>query len=412
MHSAKRAVFTFAACVMVVGMSATFAIQAQAGIGAEPQQLAPQNAAARQVVGTIKAIRANMITLTPDTGPDVNVEVRATLRILRVAPGQTDLKTAATIQFSDLQVGDRVLVRGTPGGDAQSLVATSVIAMKRTDVEAKQELDRQDWQRRGIGGLVSAVDTAGGIVTVAVSAPGGNRSIAVRTTKDTAVRRYAPDSMRFDDATPSVLAQIKAGDQLRARGTRNADGSELTAEEIVAGTFRNIAGTINAVDAAANTLTVMDLITKKPVLVKINAQSQVTKLTPEAAQGIAARARGAAAGAGVAAPGPGAGAAGAPPEAARQGGAGRGPGGAGGNARGGGGQGDLQQVVSRMPPATLADLQKGEAVMIVSTEGTTAGGVTAIMLVGGVEPILASPAGAQQTLAPWDLGGGGGDAGP
>jgi len=69
--------------------------------------------------------------------------------------------------------------------------------------------------------------------------------------------------------------------------------------------------------------------------------------------------------------------------------------------------------VSRMPPAKLADLQKGEAVMIVSTEGTASGGVTAIMLVGGVEPILASPEGAQQTLSPWDLGGGdGGDAGP
>jgi hypothetical protein len=74
----------------------------------------------------------------------------------------------------------------------------------------------------------------------------------------------------------------------------------------------------------------------------------------------------------------------------------------------------LQQVVSRMPPATLADLQKGEAVMIVSTEGTAAGGVTAIMLVGGVEPILAAPAGAEQTLSPWNVGGGdgGGDAGP
>ena len=405
MPSAKRAVFGLAACV-VVTMSTSLATRVIAGSGAAPQQPATQIAAARQVVGTIKAIRGNMITLAPDTGAEVNVQVRATLRILRVAPGETDLRNAATIQFSDLQVGDRVLVRGTPGGDAQSVVATSVIAMKKTDVEAKQELDRQDWQRRGIAGLVSAVDSAAGIVTVSAAAPGGTWNIAVRTTKDTAVRRYAPDSVRFDDATPGTLAQIKAGDQLRARGARNADGSELTAEEIVAGTFRNIAGTINSLDVAANTLTVMDLITKKPVLVKISAQSQVTKLTPEAAQGIAARARGAAAGAG----------AGAPAGAGRQGGAGRGAGGAGagGNARGGGGQGDLQQVVSRMPPATLADLQKGEAVMIVSTEGTAAGGVTAIMLVGGVEPILAAPAGAEQTLSPWNVGGGhgGGDAGP
>ena len=412
MPSAKRAVIGFAACVMAVTMSTSLATGAIASSGAAPQQPAVQNAAARQIVGAIKVIRGNVITLAPDTGAEVEVQVRATLRILRVAPGETDLRNAATIQFSELQVGDRVLVRSTPGTDPQSVVATSVIAMKRTDVEAKQELDRQDWQRRGIAGLVSAVDSSAGIVTVSATAPGGTRSITVRTTKDTAVRRYAPDSVRFDDATSSTVAQIKAGDQIRARGARNADGGELTAEEIVAGTFRNIAGTINALDAAGNTLTVMDLITKKPVLVRISAQSQVTKLTPEIAQSIAARARGAAAGAG--APGRGAVAAGAPAGGGRQGGAGRGPGGAGGNARGGGGQGDLQQVVSRMPPATLADLQKGEAVMIVATEGTAAGGVTAIMLVGGVEPILATPAGAEQTLSPWNLGegDGGGDAGP
>ena len=407
MHSAKRAVTGFAACVVAVAVGASFATRAQGGPGAAPQQPAAQNAAARQVVGSIKAIRANVITLAPDTGAEVNVEVRAALRIMRVAPGETNLTNAATIQFSDLQVGDRILVQGTPGGGAQSLVATRVIAMKRSDVEAKQELDRQDWQRRGVAGLVSAVDSAAGIVTVSAAAPGGTRSIAVRTTKDTAVRRYAPDSVRFDDATPGTLAQIKAGDQLRARGARSADGGELTAEEIVAGTFRNIAGTINTVDLAASTLTVTDLLTKKPVLVRISAQSQVTKLTPEAAQGIAARNRGAAG-----APGPGAAAEGAAAVAGRRGGAGRGAGGAGGNARGGGGQENLQQVVSRMPPAKLADLQKGEAVMIVSTEGSDAGGVTAIMLVGGVEPILAAPAGAEQTLSPWNLGGGdGGDGG-
>jgi hypothetical protein len=289
-----------------------------------------------------------------------------------------------------LQVGDRILVQGTPG--PQSLVATRIIAMKRADVEAKQQLDQQDWQRRGIAGLVGAVDGGAGTVTVAAAGPGGSRNITIRASKDTVVRRYAPDSVRFDDARPSTLAQIKAGDQLRARGTRNADGSELAAEEIVAGTFRNIAGTIEAVDAAANTLTVNDLISKKPVLVKITSQSQVTQLAPEVAQGIAARTRAAAAGA----------------EGAAGGRRGGGRGGAGGG-RGAGGQGDLQQVVSRMPAVPLAQLQKGEAVMIVSTEGTTEGGVTAIMLVGGVEPILASPAGAEQTLAPWDLGGGGGE---
>ena len=63
-----------------------------------------------------------------------------------------------------------------------------------------------------------------------------------------------------------------------------------------------------------------------------------------------------------------------------------------------------------MPPATLADLQKGDAVMIVATQGTAADGVTAITLLGGVEAILTSSGSASQAMfmGSWNLGGGGG----
>jgi Domain of unknown function (DUF5666) len=362
---------------------------------AAPQPPNPQQApaqTAKQVLGAIQAIQGSTITLKPDTGPAVNVVVQGSVRILRVAPGQTDLKNAAAIQFADLQVGDRILVRGIPSADGQSLTASSVIAMKRSDVEAKQQQEREDWQKRGTGGLVSAVDPASGTITISVPAPGGTRTVAVHTTKDTIIRRYAPDSVQFDDAKPSSLSEVKQGDQLRARGARSADGSEFAPEEIVSGAFRNISGTVSNLDAAANTLTVADLATKKPVVVKISAQSQVLKLPPQIAQGLAFQMKGGARGAASGAPG--------------------GAAGEGGNARPGRAA-DLQQVLNRLPKASLADLQKGDAVMIVSTEGTASGGVTAITLLAGVEPILqASPGGAQaMTLSPWNIGGAGGEAG-
>jgi hypothetical protein len=409
MNSTKKAVFALA--VFVVGITAGARVFADpvagAPVRAQAQQPAAQNAA-KQVVGAIKVIKGNTLTLTLDTGLDVSVVIQDSVRIVRVAPGQTDLKNAAQTQLSELQVGDRILVRGALSGDGQTLVASSVIAMKRSDVEAKQQHDREDWQKRGIGGLVSASDADAGTITISAAAQGGTKTIGIHTTKDTVIRRYAPDSVQFDDAKPSSLSQIKPGDQLRARGTRGADGSEFAAEEIVSGVFRNIAGTINNVDAAGSTLTVMDLSTKKPVLVKISAQSQVLKLPPQMAQGIAVQLKGAPRGA---ASGTGAGRAGGAPESAPQGGNLR-PGGAGGGPRAGGAPADLQQALNRAPKATLADLQKGDAVMIVSTEGTSSGGVTAIMLVGGVEPILqASPSGQSMTLSPWNLGGGGEDAG-
>jgi hypothetical protein len=68
---------------------------------------------------------------------------------------------------------------------------------------------------------------------------------------------------------------------------------------------------------------------------------------------------------------------------------------------------DFQQILNRMPPVTLADLHKGDAVLIVATQGSSSGGGTAITLLSGVEPILqAAPNGSQaMMLTPWSLGG-------
>lgn len=75
--------------------------------------VAQQNTVAKQL-GVIKAINGNTITLTTDVGADVRVQVLNAAKIIRVAPGQTDLKNAVPIQLMDLQVGDRILVRGQP----------------------------------------------------------------------------------------------------------------------------------------------------------------------------------------------------------------------------------------------------------------------------------------------------------
>jgi hypothetical protein len=312
-----------------------------------------------------------------------------------VEPGQTDLKNAVPLELKDLQVGDRVFVRWKASDTAQPVNAMGIIVMKRADVDAKQQHEREDWQKRSVGGLVTAVDPPANTVSISVTALGGKKTITINTTPKTDFRRYAPDSVKFDDAKPSSLDQIKPGDQLRALGTRSADGGTMDAEAIVTGSFRNIAGTISSIDTAANSITMMDLIAKKPVVVKISSQSQLRKLQPEAAQRIAFRLKAAAGAAPESASQ-------APQQNGSQAGNGTSP---GGNTRPGG-QADLQQILNRMPPATLADFQKGDAVMVVSTEGASSGDVTAITLVGGVEPILAAaPSGSQaMTLSPWSLG--------
>jgi len=308
------------------------------------------------------------------------------------------------------------------------VMASTMVVMKHADVEQTQEQQREDWQQHGIGGLVSSVDTTqGSIVITQTSVAGVKKTITIQTSSSTIIRRYAPQSVKFEDATTSTLDKIKSGDQVRARGTMGADGSSFSAEEIVSGEFRNISGTISSIDATAGTVTVMDLATKKPVLVNISTDSQVRKLAPQMAQRLAARLKGGTSGAGGSA---GTGAAGGeasngssspsqanansgaapgngPPTGGASGAGGTGYRGGGGAGAGGGGGADLQQMLARLPASTLADFQKGDAVMIVSTEGTASGGVTAITLLGGVEPILeASPSGGSAILlSPWSIGG-------
>lgn len=416
------------ACTLGIFAVGSFArgVPSAAGVP-QAQQPAQQTPIAKEV-GAIKKIDGSTITLTADSGSDFTVSVQGPTKILRIEPGQTDLKSATPIQLGDLQPGDRILVQGKTGADAKAIAAIRIVAMKHADVEAKKEREREDWDKRSVGGLVTSVDAGAGTVSISVPALGGSKTMAVHTTNKTVFRRYAPDSVKFDDAKPSALDQIKPGDQLRALGTRSADGTELAADQIVSGAFRNIAGTITSVDAAANSMTVMDLIAKKPVVVKITSQSQLRKLAPEIAQRIAFRLKSGGAAAGAT---PGGTAAGSSPSsgstagspggsgaalpAGQNGGSTRAAGAAGGpgGAGAGGARADLQQILNRMPAATISDFQKGDAVMVVSTEGTDSGGVTAITLVGGVDAILAAaPSGSQaMTLSPWSLGTGGIDAG-
>ena len=413
-------------CLPMVCASALILVTCAGMYTVSAEAAMPQAAASSKAVGTIKSISGNSIVLSVEGGADTNVVVQDGARLLQIEPGETDLKKAQPLQLSDLQTGDRILVRGGAGPDGKSIVAASVIAMKKADLAAKRTHDQAEWQRHGIGGLVSAVDATAGTITVSTSALGANKSVLVHVTKSTVLRRYAPGSVKFDDAAAAPIDQIKSGDQLRARGQRSADGGELTADEVVSGSFRNISGTINSVDAAANSITVQDLITKKPVVVKIADTSQLRKLPGPMAQRIAARLKGSG-GEGAAGQGAnGGGAANSSNAPARtpaggsaleqksgdSGGA-QGATGAAGARGGGGGQGgDLQQAIARMPASNLTDLQKGDAVMIVATSNN-ADSVVAITLLSGVEPILqASPSG-QSILTPWSMSGApGGDAAP
>jgi len=365
--------------------AASCPLHAQAASSVNPPAPAVAAGAVKQS-GSIRKLSAAGLTLATDQGTEVAVNVPPGARIVRFA---SDLKSATPIPFTSLQVGDRVLVRGSLAADGVSIQAAVVSVLKQQDIAQRQQQELLDWQRRGVGGLVQQVDPQAASITLSVSAAGATRTVVVVTTARTSFKRYAPESVKWDDASAATLGDIHPGDQLRAMGTRSDDGSQLAAEAIVAGTFRNISGLVTAVDAAAGTMTVSDLASKKPVTVKITADSQMKNLPPQLAQGLAMRLKGAASSAASPAP-PSAtpSSTSNPADPARP------------------RAGDLNQMLARLPAITLADLHKGDAVMIVGTEGSVLQPPVAITLLGGVEPILtAAPAGkgTESFLTPWSL---------
>jgi hypothetical protein len=221
------------------------------------------------------------------------------------------------------------------------------------------------------------------------------KTVIIHTASNTVLKRYAPASVSYALARPAPITDIHPGDQLMARGDRNEAGVDVAAEEVVSGSFRNISGVISSLDPAKSTFTVKDLATKKQVTVQVPDDAQMRRLPDRMAQFLAARLKGAT-----------------PAVGARAGAAEAGAENGGEQhvwtQRGGNGGGmDAQQILSRAPVIHFADLQKGEAVMLVATPGDAQ--VTAITLVAGVEPLLEAPA-SQDLLANWSMGSGGAEA--
>lgn len=348
--------------------------------------IANAQAAASRFLGTVSAINGNTLTVKPAQGDARQVEVPSTAELKRIEPGQTNLSAAVPMQFSELAVGDRVLVNLDPNSTGAVPQAVRVVAIKQADVTKKQQQDVEDWQRNGVDGLVKSVDPASGTIILMRRTGTVQKVVTIHTASTTVLKRYASGSVRFNEAQAAPLTAIQPGDQLRARGTKSADESELTATEVISGSFRSISGTVVSTDPANATVVVKDLATKKPVTIRVGPETQMKRLDDKVAQFLAARLKGDAAG----------GSGGAHRAEYAGNGNGAAPAAQAAPQRGGG----LEQVLDRANPIEVKDLQKGEAVMLVSTQG--ASDVTAIKLLAGVAPLLEAPA-SQDLLSNWSM---------
>ncbi len=340
------------------------------------------------------------VTLKNEAGQDVTITMQPKISYRRVEPGETDLTKAATIAVTDIAAGDKVLAVGA-APDEKTFTARLIVVMSKADLASKQSSELADWQKRGVIGIVSAATPEE--VTISVRGPGGAKPLVIAPAPNAVIRRYTSESIKFQDAAPSALAEVKVGDQVRARGDKSADGGKMTADEIVSGSFKEIAATILSVDPVEKVMHVRDLATKIPMTLKITADSNLRKLPLQMAQMLAAQSRPPEDNAG-----PGGRGGGAP-----QGRGGDGRGGPGGPGRGRGGANDLGQILDRSPAVALADLKadpkNGDAIIVLGTVGKSRDQLNVITMLAGVEPILTKPGTREMSLGAWSIGGGGGE---
>ena len=337
-----------------------------------------------RAAGVVVAIDSTTrsITIKTDAGPELKITFDQATKFLRVPSSASNLENATAISASEVSVGDRILARRSGVGDQSAFVATSILVMSKADIARKHAAERAEWEKRGVVGVITALNPSSTEITINAPTNAGAKPIVIALSPGAVLRRYAPNSVKFSDARPSRFEELHVGDQIRALGTPNEDRSRFTAEELVSGSFRTIAATVVEVDAAKSTILITDLATNKRVQAKITSDSGIRRLSAQVAQMLAARKQGT----GGLPPGDRSGVSSPGSQSAQQG-------------------GDLQSMIESLPRLTLADMKPGEALILSCTNTEDPLRVTAITLLAGVEPLFraSSRGGRTFDLDSWNL---------
>jgi len=340
------------------------------------------------VTGDVTSVDSSKIVLmTKDGSLDVTLSDKTVYK--RVPPENPDPKAAVASSLSDIGVGDKLLVTGIFPEDKKTLPARSVYLMTKSDIAQKNTKESERWATKGISGRVASVDQITKQIKIEVRGLANTTSVVLTPKDDAKFLRYAPNSVKFSEAVNSNLNEIQAGDMLRALGDRSPDGASFTAEEIVTGAFRTVAGTVKTVDVAKNEVVIADFQSKKDITVELGSASVLKKFPEEMAQRMAAFQSGGGARPGAGGPGaPGAaGGAQRPQQGTGTGNAGQ-PGAGGGGGRGFGGRRGIDEMLEGFPTISAVDLKAGDVIAVSSTKNNTPERITAIKLLAGVGPFL------------------------
>lgn len=339
--------------------------------------IAQQPASADRVVGEVTAVDAanRQLTLKTAAGKSFSVKTDEKTQYRRVPAGETTLEHATAIAFTDIAVGDRTIARGRV--EADNVTAEALIVVSAREIGKKQEQIKEDWKKRGIQGTIMGINPNNRSLMVRMNTPTGSAPIRV-SVEGRQVRyfRYPPDAASFNDVKPGSPDDLSFGDSIRAIGNKSEDGRMLLAEEIITGVFQMVGGLITDVNKETGEITITNIKTKQPFTVVVRPDSKVRRLPSSLLKKMEenmAAAPASSGGGGMRMVRPG--------ESSPA----RAPSGGGGSSSG---QVDYSELIEKLPAITVADLKRGEGIIISSTKGADPARATAILLAAGVESFL------------------------
>jgi hypothetical protein len=370
------------------------------------------------IIGTIEKVDtgAKTLALKTDKGDESAIKFDDKTQFLMLPAGEKDTRKAARATAADVGAGDRVIARMRPE-DLTGSPAVFLYFSKQADLANRQKKTAEEWQTQSVAGTVKSIDAAAKQIVIGVRGGfGPAKDMTLDATGSVDYERYSPDAGKYEPS-PSGVAAIQTGDQVRVLGAKNADQTVIKVEAVMSGSFRTVPVQIKAIDVATKTISGTDLGSKKPITIVVKTDTTLKKLDDATALLMARRlnpsfqdasgrggrggnrapeaAAGADAGAGQVTAGP-------PAGAGRGNFAGRGAGGGGRGAR----NADPSKVLENQPTIEFADLKPGEPVVVTGAASSDASKLTAMTLVAGVDPILrAAPQnGADPLGGNWNFG--------
>src|SRR5919106_4592333 len=108
----------------------------------------------KPILGTVTEFKTDSLEIGVrlEHGKHAFVKVGPETEVVRVAPGDLELKKAEPVKLTDIAYGDRVLVSFVAG----MTEARRIVVISATDIAKRDEAERQDWRRRGVSGLVAS----------------------------------------------------------------------------------------------------------------------------------------------------------------------------------------------------------------------------------------------------------------